>query len=154
MLKSPVLKGEEMRVDKEGRDMKEVLRLAIKPVLNAYNFFCLYANSDEIKAEKSFESDNLMDRYILAKLKDAVQYIEQEMNTYNMGNACRKSEEFFETLNNWYIRRNKNRFWKSEKDTDKKQAYNTLYTVLVTMCEAIASLMPFTSEFIWKGLKK
>jgi isoleucyl-tRNA synthetase len=152
MLKSPVLRGEEMRVDKDGKDMKENLRLAIKPILNAYNFFCLYANSDKIKAEKSFESEDLMDRYILAKLKDAVEYIEQEMNGYNLGNACRKSEEFFEILNNWYIRRNKNRFWKSKLDLDKRQAYNTLYTVLTTMCETIASLMPFTSEFVWRGL--
>lgn len=152
MLKSPVLKGEEIRIDKHGKDMKENLRLAIKPVLNAYNFFCLYANSDGIKAEKSFDSNNVMDEYILAKLKEAVQCIEKEMDSYNAGNACRKSEEFFEILNNWYIRRNKNRFWKSEKDEDKQQAYNTLYTVLITMCEAIASLMPFTTEFIWKGL--
>jgi isoleucyl-tRNA synthetase len=75
------------------------------------------------------------------------------MDNYEIGNACRESENFFEILDNWYIRRNKNRFWKSEIDQDKQDAYNTLFTVLITMCKAIASLLPFTSEYIWKGLK-
>jgi isoleucyl-tRNA synthetase len=74
------------------------------------------------------------------------------MDSYNIGNACRESEAFFEVLNNWYIRRNRNRFWKSEKDQDKQTAYNVLYTVLITMMEAIAPLAPFTSDYIWRGL--
>jgi len=152
MLKSSAIKGEEVRVDKHGKDMKETLRLAIKPVLNAFNFFCLYANADGIKAERKYESNNLMDKYILAKLKEAVKDIEKNMDEYNPGGACKKSEEFFEILNNWYIRRNKNRFWKSEKDTDKQEAYDTLYTVLLSMCESISSLMPFTTEHIWRSL--
>ena len=152
LMKSPAVKGEEGRVDKNGRDMKETVRTAIKPVLNAYNFFCLYANSDGVKAEKSFDSKNIMDVYILSKLKETVQNIEKFMDSYELGNACHESENFFEILNNWYIRRNKNRFWKSELDQDKQDAYNTLYTVLTVMCEAIAPLMPFTTEYVWKGL--
>ena len=152
LMKSPAVKGEEGRVDKNGRDMKETVRTAIKPVLNAYNFFCLYANSDGVKAEKSFNSKNIMDVYILSKLKETVQNIEKFMDNYELGNACYESENFFEILNNWYIRRNKNRFWKSEIDQDKQDAYNTLYTVLTVMCEAIAPLMPFTTEYVWKGL--
>lgn len=152
MLKSPAIKGEETRISKDGNDMKDILRLAIKPMLNSYNFFCLYANSDHIKAEKSFDSKNIMDIYILSKLKQTVENIDKEMNNYNLANACRESELFFEILNNWYIRRNKNRFWKSEKDHDKISAYNTLYTVLVVITEAIASLAPFTAEYVWKGL--
>lgn len=152
LMKSPAIKGEEGRVDKEGKDMKETVRIAIKPVLNSYNFFCLYANSDGIKAEKSFSSKNIMDIYILSKLKETVQNIEKSMDNYELGNACYESENFFEILNNWYIRRNKNRFWKSEIDQDKQDAYNTLFTVLTIMCEAIAPLMPFTTEYVWKGL--
>lgn len=152
MLKSPALKGEEIRLDKNGKDMKETLRLAIKPVLNSYNFFCLYANSDKIKAEENLLSDNIMDKYILSKLKQAISNIKLNMDNYNIGNACKESEGFFEILNNWYIRRNKYRFWKHEKDLDKQNAYNTLYTVLINICKAIAPIMPFTTEFIWKGL--
>ena len=152
MLKSPALKGEEVRINKDGKDMKETLRLAIKPVINSYNFFCMYANSDKIKAEKSFSSKNIMDIYILSKLKETVKNIDKNMTNYNIGQACRDAELFFEILNNWYIRRNKNRFWKSKKDQDKQDAYNTLYTVLTVISEAIASLAPFTAEYVWLGL--
>ena len=152
MLKSPALKGEEVRISKDGKDMKETLRLAIKPMLNSYDFFCLYANSDGIKAQKSFFSENVMDKYILSKLKIAVDNIKKYMDSYLICVACRESEAFFEVLNNWYIRRNKPRFWKSFKDQDKQDAYNTLYTVLVVMMEAIAPLAPFTAEYIWRGL--
>ena len=152
MLKSPALKGEEVRINKDGKDMKETLRLAIKPIINSYNFFCMYANSDKIKAEKSFSSKNIMDIYILSKLKETVKNIDKNMTNYNIGQACRDAELFFEILNNWYIRRNKNRFWKSKKDQDKQDAYNTLYTVLTVISEAIASLAPFTAEYVWLGL--
>ena len=74
------------------------------------------------------------------------------MDIYAPSIACKETEEFFETLNNWYIRRNKNRFWKSEHDSDKAKGYDTLYTVLLKMSEALASLLPFTTEYIWKGL--
>jgi isoleucyl-tRNA synthetase len=154
MLKSPALKGEEFRIDKHGKDMRETLRLSIKPILNSYNFFCLYANSDGIEAEFKLTSQNVMDKYILSKLKNTIDSIKNRMDKYEIGDACRISEDFFEILNNWYIRRNKNRFWKSEKDNDKMDAYNTLYVVLLTMCKAIASLMPFTTEYIWRGLNK
>ncbi len=152
MLKSPALKGEEVRISKDGRDMKETLRLAIKPMLNSYNFFCMYANSDKIKAYKSFKSKNIMDIYILSKLKETIEIVDKNMSKYNIGSACREMELFFEVLNNWYIRRNKNRFWKSEKDQDKQDAYNTLYTVLTVISEAVAPLAPFTAEYIWLGL--
>lgn len=154
MLKSPALKGEEVRISKDGKDMKETLRLAIKPMLNSYNFFCMYANSDKVKAHKSFKSKNVMDIYILSKLKETVEAIDKNMTNYNIGSACRESELFFEILNNWYIRRNKNRFWKSKKDQDKQDAYNTLYTVLTTISEAVAPLAPFTTEYIWLGLNR
>ena len=154
MLKSPALKGEEVRIDQTGKDMKETLRLSIKPIFNAYNFFCLYANSDGIKAERSFRSSNIMDIYILSKLKESIEKIDSCLENYEIGNACREMESFFEVLNNWYIRRNKNRFWKSDIDSDKQDAYNTLFTVLSVMMEASASLIPFTSEFIWFNLNK
>ena len=152
MMKSPALKGEEIRISKDGRDMKETLRLAIKPMINSYNFFCLYANSDNIKAVENFYSENIMDKYILSKLKITIEKIKEHMDSYNVGLACKESEDFFEVLNNWYIRRNKNRFWKSFKDQDKQDAYNTLYTVLNNMMKAIAPLVPFTTEYIWRGL--
>ncbi len=155
MISQPVMKGQELRIDKEGKAIRDTLRLAIKPLINAYNFFCLYANSDGIKAERlsgSAAITNIMDRYILAKLKSATLAIDKAMQNYDTPTACNEFVGFFEVLNNWYIRRSRNRFWKSQIDEDKNQAYNTLYTVLLTMCEASAPLLPFASEKVWKDL--
>ncbi|MDR2077663.1 MAG: isoleucine--tRNA ligase [Rickettsiales bacterium] len=96
--------------------------------------------------------DNVMDIYILSKLREVVEKIETSMDNYDFGSAGRESEKFFEVLNNWYIRRNKNRFWKSKNIVDRQNAYNVLYTVLLTMVKAIAPLAPFTTEYIWNGL--
>jgi isoleucyl-tRNA synthetase len=74
------------------------------------------------------------------------------MGDYDTVRACEEFNQFFEALNNWYIRRNRQRFWKSEIDQDKQDAYDVLYTVLVSMCEAGAPLLPFTTEFVWKAL--
>ncbi|MDR0423191.1 MAG: GNAT family N-acetyltransferase [Rickettsiales bacterium] len=95
---------------------------------------------------------NVMDIYILSKLKIAIENIKKSMDNYAPAAACRESEEFFETLNNWYIRRNKGRFWKSEIDDDKQYAYSTLYTILITMSKTIAPVLPFTSEYVYRGL--
>lgn len=152
MMKSPALKGEEIRLDKDGKDVKETLRMTIKPIINSYNFFCMYANSDGIKAEEITQSTNSMDIYILSKMKQTIENIKSSMDSYTPSAACKDVEDFFEILNNWYIRRNKNRFWKSEHDNDKMEAYNTLYTVLVNMMKATAPLLPFTTEYVWRGL--
>lgn len=154
MIKSPVLKGEELRIDKEGKDIKETLRMSIKPIINSYNFFCMYANSDGIKAKLISNSNNMMDKYILSKMKIAIKNIKQAMDAYTPSIACKETEDFFEILNNWYIRRNKNRFWKSEFDDDKFEAYNTLYTVLIQMSKVLAPLLPFTTEYIWRSLNQ
>ena len=152
MMSSPVMRGQELYIDKEGKFIRDVVRLAIKPIWNAYNFFCLYANADGIKAEFSIDSKDVMDRYILAKAKQTVKNISNALDEYDTNKATDEVSDFFEILNNWYIRRNKERFWKSEKDEDKISAYNTLYTVLDIMSRAAAPLLPLTLEEIYKGL--
>ena len=152
MLSSGVVKGQELLIDKEGTMVFDVLRLFIKPVWNSYHFFCLYANSDMVKAEISFDSKNVLDRYILSKLKLTVNAIETHMEAFDSQSAYEVISDFFEILNNWYIRRNRNRFWKSEKDQDKMTAYNTLYTTLCIMTKAMSSLLPLISEHIYLGL--
>jgi len=155
MISQVVMRGQELRIDKEGKAIRDTLRLSIKPLINAFNFFCLYANADGICAQRietKKDLSNILDRYILAKLKSCIQVIDQAMQNYDTVLACGEFIDFFEVLNNWYIRRNRQRFWKSEIDQDKKDAYDTLYTVLVVMCEASAPLLPFTSEFVWRNL--
>lgn len=152
MMSSPVMRGSEMYIDKEGKFIRDSVRLYLKPIWNAYNFFTLYANADGVKAALRFDSENGMDRYILSKLANAVRQMEASLDAYDTPGACQAVTVFFEDLNNWYIRRNKERFWKSEHDADKQAAYDTLYTVLHVMCRAISPLLPLISDEIYKGL--
>ncbi len=152
MIASPVMRGQDLAVDPEGKFIRDVVRLAIKPIWNAYNFFTLYANADGIQAKFATDSQDVMDRYILAKCKAAVETIQVSLDAYETPAACDAVMQFFEALNNWYIRRNKERFWKSEHDADKQAAYDTLYTVLSVMCRAAAPLLPLTLDDIYKGL--
>jgi len=151
MLSSSVVKGQELLIDKDGKMVYDTLRLFIKPIWNAYNFFTLYANADGLKASHGL-SQNVLDRYILAKLKIFVQKIEHGLDNFDTQIAYAAVSNFFEILNNWYIRRSRNRFWKSEKDEDKQNAYNTLYTCLEVMSCAMSSLLPLISEEIYLGL--
>ncbi len=154
MLSSNVVKGQELLIDKDGKMVYDTLRLFIKPIWNAYHFFTIYANADKIKAEISLDSVNILDQYILAKLKISVQKIEYGLDNFDTQIAYDNIGKFFEVLNNWYIRRSRNRFWKSEQDQDKINAYNTLYTCLTTMSIASASLLPLITEEIYLGLTR
>ena len=140
MISQPVMRGQELRIDKEGKAIRDTLRLSIKPLINAFNFFCLYANADKIKANRitaSREFKNNLDRYILAKLKAAVENIDKAMTNYDTVIAAEEFNHFFESLNNWYIRRSRTRFWKSGIDQDKQDSYDVLYTVLITMSKQV-----------------
>lgn len=157
LISQPVMKGQELKFDRDGKSIKDCYRLSIKPILNAYNFFCLYANADKIKAnrissKKSF--NNVLDSYILDKLYKTVNAIDNNLANYDSVNACKEFDNFFEVLNNWYIRRSRQRFWQSQIDQDKQNAYDVLFTCLITMCEASAPLLPFTCEYVWLGLTK
>jgi len=153
MMSSPVMRGQELYIDKEGKFIRDMVRLAIKPVWNAYNFFCLYANADNAKGTFKSDSQDAMDRYILAKCAAAVIAITRAFDEYDTVAATSAISHFFEALNNWYIRRNKERFWKEHKDADKQSAYDTLYTVLHIMCRALAPLLPCVTEAMYQGLQ-
>ncbi len=152
MLSSNVVKGQELLIDKDGKMVFDTLRLFIKPIWNAYHFFTMYANADQIKGELNFNSVNVLDIYIISKLKIAVQKIAESLDNFDTQTAYYAVTDFFEVLNNWYIRRSRARFWKSEKDEDKQNAYNTLYSCLITMTKAMSALLPLISEAIYLGL--
>ncbi len=152
MLSSTVTKGQELLIDKEGKMVYEQLRLFIKPIWNSYHFFCLYANIDQIEAKLQFSFTNKLDQYIISKLKIAVDKIKLHLDEFDSQSAYQVIGEFFETLNNWYIRRSRTRFWTSEQSEDKIDSYNALYSCLTIMMEAISSLLPMISEHIYRGL--
>ncbi len=152
MCASTVMRGNELNIDKEGVVFKDTLRLEIKPIWNSFNFFTLYANADKIEAKFDLTSENVLDRYIISKANTAIRSIENSLDAYDSVSAYKAVHDFFEVLNNWYIRRNRNRFWKTEKDDDKITAYNTLYSVLNEMIIAISPLVPFIAEKVYQGL--
>ena len=148
LISSPAVKAGQAQVDKEGKEVAKAARKAVLPFWNAYYFFCLYANAEGVKAERITTSTDILDRYILAKLKTLANEVQTAMVSYEMGQACTACAEFLDILNNWYIRRSRTRFW----DGTDLQAFNTLYTVLVTLAEVMAPLMPMMTEFAWRGL--
>ncbi|TAE34726.1 MAG: isoleucine--tRNA ligase [Alphaproteobacteria bacterium] len=152
MLSSTIMKGNELFLDSQGAFIRDAVRLYIKPLWNAYHFFTLYANADSVKAEYDITSTNMMDRYILSKLTRCVEDVRGAWDAYDTPSVCTHITAFLEVLNNWYIRRNRSRFWGEAVDSDKQAAYNTLYTVLHTLCRVVAPILPQISEAMYAGL--
>ena len=145
LMASPVLRGGDIAVSEAG--VRDAVRQAILPLWNSWYFFALYANAEAYQARRSVSSEHVLDRYILAKTRDAVTEMEQLLDVYNVGAACQALREHLEVLTNWYIRRSRSRFWAGEP-----AALDTLWTVLETVCRAAAPLLPLTTEAIWRGL--
>jgi isoleucyl-tRNA synthetase len=135
----------------------ETRRSVMIPLWNSYAFFVNYARLDEFDptAESIPVADRPeIDRWILSNLQSVLHVAEEEMPKYNVAGFCKAAEDFLDDLTNWYIRRNRRRFWRSKdaSDTDKTAAYQTLYEVLVTLCKALAPLIPFMSERMYQNL--
>jgi isoleucyl-tRNA synthetase len=154
LMSSQVLKGGDLQIDREGKGISEAARKMVIPFWNAYSFFCLYANTDKIQAEFKTDSTNLLDKYILSKTAELVKLVTNSLDEYDIPKVCSHFEGYIEILNNWYIRRSRERFWRLEKDRDKIEAYNTIYTVLNTVSRLLAPCLPFISESVYKGLTK
>ena len=152
LVSSPVVRGGDLRIDEDGKAIAESVRLVINPIWNAWYFFALYANTDEIQARMRFDSPHLLDRYILAKTHELVESMASDLDQYDLSSACQRVVQHIDALNNWYIRRSRPRFWKTERDSDKQDAYDTLYTALVTLCRAVSPLLPMLTEEIHTGL--
>ena len=174
MLASPVMRGMDLGVDPEGKFIRDVVRLNIKPLWSALNFFTLYANADGVQArdllchpERSEGSENLagdasaspqheikniLDRYILAKAKAAVLQVQASFDGSDTPGATDAITQFFEVLNNWYIRRSRPRFWAEAMSADKQAAYDTLFTVINLLVKAAAPLLPMTTEAVYRAL--
>lgn len=142
------------KFDEEG--LKEVDSKFFRTFKNVYNFFTLYANTDQIKATDFFvkpEDRPELDRWILSKLNALIQGVTEELEVFDTMKAVRKIQEFVnEDLSNWYIRRSRRRFWGSELTEDKKAVYNTTYEVLVAVCKLSAPFAPYMSEEIFMNL--
>lgn len=98
------------------------------------------------------EGGNLLDQRILSELSSLSQTIDADLTNYDLTHSSRQIALFLENLTNWYIRRSRRRFWKSENDGDKHAAYQTLYTVLVEFCKIAAPFMPIVTEYMYRAL--
>ena len=131
------------------------VRRKLLTLWNVYSFFATYAALDKFSPVdvKIKESDlTLLDQWILAKSNVLVKEAVNAFDSYRVDKFIQKYEKFLDDLSNWYIRRNRRRFWKSENDIDKTAAYHTLYNVLLTSVKIIAPILPFISEKIYQNL--
>jgi isoleucyl-tRNA synthetase len=132
----------------------DVVRRFMLPLWNVYSFFVTYANIDKFvpRPERPIDSTSELDKWILSELNRLIKEVDQELEDYNPTTAGRQIEEFVDDLSNWYVRRSRRRFWKSENDTDKNSAYQTLYVCLVTLTKLMAPFMPFMAEEMYRNL--
>lgn len=150
ILGSNFMKAEPVPIDKEGKVFAETVKNVLTPLWNAYHFFTLYANAGDVTAKKKpdwFVADNVMDRYILTELNELFKVANESLSNYEPYVILRKIVEFLDILNNWYIRRCRERFWNEEQD-----AFDTLWTVLTYLCRVLAPFAPFASEYIYRNL--
>jgi len=132
----------------------EVRRRFLLTLWNVYSFFVTYANIDNfnpiVTEETSPESE--MDKWIISELHSLVADVTRHLDDYDTADAGRVIDDFVDLLSNWYVRRSRRRFWKSENDPDKLAAYHTLYMCLVTLAKLLAPFTPFISEEMYQNL--
>jgi isoleucyl-tRNA synthetase len=145
LLSSPVLRGSDGAVDE--RLIAEASRQVLQPIWNAWHFFTLYANTDGYHATFRADATGVLDRYVLAKTRELVVTVGECMDVYDLYGACAAVTAYIDALNNWYIRRSRDRFWQSDTD-----AFDTLATVLRTLCLVTAPLLPLLSDYVYRGL--
>jgi isoleucyl-tRNA synthetase len=153
LMSSPILRGGNLIVTEQG--IRDGVRQVMIPLWNAWYFFSLYANVASggagYDAKINTGSTDVLDRYILAKLRQFNETVTRELDRLNVAAACDATRTFLEVLSNWYIRRSRDRFWDGES-AESHAAFDTLYTVLETTSRVVAPLLPLTTEEIWRGL--
>jgi isoleucyl-tRNA synthetase len=156
LLSSPVVAAENLNFSE--KDLAENVRGMFRMFWNTYSFFVLYANIDkfEHKTQKTkhkfYDESNLLDKWIVSELNSLIKSVNDHMEKYELNRTARLFPSFIDNLSNWYIRRSRKRFWKSENDADKEQAYKTLHYVLVELSKLMAPFMPFVAEEIYRNL--
>ena len=131
----------------------EVMRNFLMTLWNTYSFFVIYANIDNfIPGKTAPKITSELDRWLVSSLNRLVIDVDRLLDDYDPTAAGRKIESFVNDLSNWYVRRSRRRFWKSQNDDDKLSAYNTLYQALVTLAKLLAPFTPFIAEEIYQNL--
>ncbi|MBI3984203.1 isoleucine--tRNA ligase [Candidatus Microgenomates bacterium] len=154
MLTSPVVSSENIRFSSDG--LKELQRNVFMTLWNVYSFFKLYADIDKWQSPAKLTEPkvtNVLDRWILARLNEVIVESTKQADAYQIAKATRPLIDLVDDLSNWYVRRSRRRFWKSEDDKDKQQAYETLHYVLIRVSQLLAPWAPFMSDRIYRDLR-
>ncbi len=145
LLSSTILRGGDLAVTENG--IRESVRHVVLPMWNTYSFFTMYANAAGYTAQRRVESGDPLDQYILGKLRALVLEVTSAMEAYDLFAACGTVRTFLDALTNWYVRRSRERFWAGDPE-----ALDVLWTVLTTLCQIAAPLLPLTTEAVYRGL--
>ena len=145
LLSSSILRGSDFAVTEEG--MRDTVRQVMLPLWNSWYFLSLYANAESVEGKFDASSENVLDRYIVSKLRGLVEATTKSFDSYDLFAACAEIRTFLDVLTNWYIRRSRDRFWKGDVS-----AINTLHTVLHVVTRIAAPVLPLVSEQIFRGL--
>jgi isoleucyl-tRNA synthetase len=175
LLSSPVLRGQDGII--EGKAIAEPVRLVLNPLWNSWYFLSLYSNADGMRGRFRTDQAGVLDRYVLAKARQLVEQVTASMDANDLAGATAAISSFLDALTNWYVRRSRERFWRSAAGggalatttagegtggagrhppaaalADKQDAYDTLHTVLDVVCRVAAPFLPFLSEEVYRGL--
>ena len=152
MLSSPVLAGEDFAlIDKDVSDVARKLSM----IWNVYDFFTMYASVDGFDSKQAIavsKLENPLDIWLISRVYELRNEITKGMEVYNIPSALANVLLFIDDLSNWFVRRSRRRFWKSEDDTDKNAAYSTLYFVLVYLAKILAPFTPFLAEELYQKM--
>ena len=153
LLNSSLVKADDLKYS--DNIVKDVIKELLLPLWNAYSFFVTYANIDGyVPSETPYEKlENPLDKWIISDLEKLIKIETDAYESYDMQIAASSLITFLDDLNNWYIRRSRRRFWRSENDGDKKAAYDTLYKVLTTFVKIACPIVPFVTEEIYQNLR-
>ncbi|HSW85130.1 MAG TPA: isoleucine--tRNA ligase [Candidatus Saccharimonadales bacterium] len=155
MCTSPLVNGEDTRFSTDF--LRDVQRKIFMTLHSTFNFYLLYADIDNFQPSEGLSephSDNILDQWMLARLNEAIDHVTAALEEYRLDRATRPLSDLIDDLSNWYVRRSRRRFWKSQNDNDKKAAYETLRFTLLRICQLMAPVAPFLPDYIWQNLTK
>ena len=155
LLSSSVLRGGNLVVTEEG--IREGVRQVLLPLWSTWYFFTLYAGAEEVEARWRTDSANPQDRHVLAATRRLIEQVGEQLDAFDASGATQTLRDFADLLTNGYVRRNRDRFWAARErgealPQDSVDAFDTLSTVLETVCRVAAPLLPLIAEKVWRGL--
>jgi isoleucyl-tRNA synthetase len=153
MASSPLMNGEDTRFSVDF--LRDTQRQVFMCLNNVFSFYKLYADVDQFVPRAPLEepkSGNLLDQWMLARLSQAIAEVTAGMEEYRLDKGSRPITDLLDDISNWYVRRSRRRFWKSEDDADKQAAYETLHYVILRTAQLLAPFAPFLSDHIWREM--